>query len=160
MLELSAREVTLTCPQLTLRMSYTPPVGHGELPRGRWVSVARSLDGIPSHKDAGAGLVRFAFVDAPVRCALHQVLDTARIVPLYCWPHAHEDAAELNVLLPGGPTPLAYSMSLSDAPVATHHAPEVLWIPARTMHSAVATSGTGFFVMLQVPALAGAAPPP
>lgn len=132
-------------------MSYTPPLGHGELPHGRWVGVQRSLEGIPSHKDAGAGLVRFAFVGAPLLCALHQVLDTSLLVPHYCWPHAHDGAAELNVLLPGGPTPLAYSISLGDAPPATHHAPEALWIPARTMHSAVAESGTGFYVVLQVP---------
>lgn len=150
-LELTGFEVRVSCPQVTARLAYDPLPGYPQLlPTGRWDSVERSLDGVPGHKDAGPGLRRFAFVGAPLHGALHQIVDTTQLVPDYCVVHEHDDAAELNVLLPGSPdSPGEFAMVVREPFVG--RAPLVAWIPPGTGHSAMATSGTGFFFVLRVP---------
>jgi len=150
-LELNGNHVTISCPQITARLTYHPLPGFAqELPSGRWGSQERTLDGVPGHKDAGPGLRRFAFVDAPVHGALHQVLDVTQLVPDYCVVHTHDDAAELNVLFPGS-EPLEYAMYL-DGPMVGRP-PLSLWIPPGAGHCAMASAGTGFFFVLRMPLL-------
>lgn len=150
-LELQGHEVRVSCPQLSLRLRYTPLPGFDqEFPPGRWAGELRSLDGVPGHKDAGPGLDRYAFVGAPVHCALHQILDTSQVVPDYCVIHTHDDAAELNVLLPGDPDrPLEFAL-YNDGPLVGHP-PQSLWIPVNAEHCAVATAGTGYFFVMRMP---------
>ncbi|MBK6872617.1 MAG: hypothetical protein IPJ14_17155 [Kineosporiaceae bacterium] len=150
-LELKGNEVVVSCPQITARLSYTPLPGfEQELPHGRWDSVERTLDGVPGHKDAGPGLRRFAFLGAPVHGALHQIVDTTQLVADYCVIHHHDDAAELNVLLPGDPDrPLEFDLYNEGSLVG--HAPLSLWIPVNAGHCAMATAGTGFFFVLRMP---------
>jgi len=150
-LEMSGRDVVVSCPQVTARLVYTPLPGFAQdLPTGRWGSQERSLDGVPGHKDAGPGLRRFAFLDAPVHGALHQILDTSRLVSDYCVIHTHDDAAELNVLLPGDPQqPLEFALYNEGA--FTGRAPLSMWIPVHAGHCAMASAGTGFFFVLRMP---------
>ncbi len=151
-LEMSGREVIVSCPEITAHLTYSPLPGFAqELPTGRWGSVERSLDGVPGHKDAGPGLRRFAFVDAPVHGALHQILDTTALVPDYCVVHTHDDAAELNVLLPGS-QPLEFAMYLDGEVIG--RPPLSMWIPPTVEHCAMATAGTGFFFVLRMPLVA------
>jgi hypothetical protein len=148
-LEMKGHEVVVSCPEITAHLTYTPLPGYAqELPTGRWGSAERSLDGVPGHKDAGPGLRRFAFVDAPVHGALHQILDTSQLVPDYCVVHTHDDAAELNVLLPGS-EPLEFAMYLDGDVVG--RPPLSMWIPPGTGHCAMASAGTGFFFVLRMP---------
>ena len=154
-LELDGCDVVVRCPQIMARLTYTPIPGFAaSLPSGSWGSQELSLDGVPGHKDAGPGLRRFAFVGAPVHGALHQILDTTALVPDYCVVHSHDDAAAVNVLLPGDPaSPLEFSLvnTAQAAGEFTGRAPLSMWIPVGAGHSAMATAGTGFFFVIRMP---------
>ncbi|PIE26321.1 MAG: hypothetical protein CSA58_10135 [Micrococcales bacterium] len=150
-IRLRAHDVIVSCPQLTFRLAYTPMPGLiPVLPEGIWGSEPRSLAEVPSHRDAGPYVRRYAFVEAPVHGALHQVLDGERALPGYCDIHRHDDAGELNVLLPGDPFRQLEFDLYNDGPVSVV-APATMWIEPGADHAAMATGGTGFFFALRVP---------
>lgn len=150
-LRLRGNDVIVSCPQLTFRLAYIPAPGLIQsFPEGTWGSEIRSLDEVPSHRDAGPAVQRHAFVGAPVHGALHQVLDGESAIPGYCDIHTHEDAGELNVVLPGDPArPITFDL-YNEGPVDVQ-APHTMWIAPGAEHAAMATAGTGYFLALRVP---------
>ena len=119
------------------------------LAQGRWEGVRQNLSAVPAHSDAGSGLIRYRFLDAPFHTALHQIVDANKLTPSYCSIHSHSDVIELNILVPGD-GPMEYDVYLDGW--SKVRAPAILWFPPGVPHCAVSSSGTGFFFVARLPA--------
>ena len=148
-LRIAADEVLLHTSTLSLRLTYQAYgnlISH--LPEGKWTGLRQSLEVVGSHKDAGPGLIRYGFPDAPLHVALHQIVQIRDLTDSYCSIHAHADAAELNAIIPG-PGGLVYDVYLDDWFQVS--APQLLWFTADVPHCATAARGVGFFFVVRVP---------
>ena len=149
-LSLRDREVRIDSDVISVVLAYRPWPGlPPTLPTGRWEGVLQSLDAVPDHKEAGAGLLRFGFLGAPLHAALHQVLDPSALDMSYCSIHRHADQGEFNLMLPAENATLDYEVY--ETTWTTLRAPTQLWFPRGVPHGALAVSGTGFFFVLRVP---------
>lgn len=149
-LSLGDHEIRIDTGAMSATLAYRPRPGlPPALPTGTWKGVLQSLDAVPDHKEAGAGLLRFGFLGAPLHTALHQVVDTSALDMSYCSIHRHPDEGEFNLMLPAENATLDYEVY--DATWTTVRAPTQLWFSRGVAHGARAVSGIGFFFVLRLP---------
>jgi hypothetical protein len=150
-LSLREHQMRVDTDVLSVTLAYGPWSGlPPSLPVGRWAGVLQSLDAVPDHKEAGAGLLRFGFLGAPMHSALHQVMDTNALDMSYCSIHRHDDEGEFNLMLPAENATLDYEVY--ETTWTTFRAPTQLWFSRGVAHGARAVSGIGFFFVLRLPA--------
>jgi ubiquinone/menaquinone biosynthesis C-methylase UbiE len=116
---------------------------------GVWGGMTESLAEVPAHLDAGRGIRRFRFKDAPYHSALHVVDDGSDTTPNYCTVHTHDDVAELNVITPSQDG-MIYNLE-DGTGVAKVTEPTALWFPPGIPHCAYAQSGSGLFYVARMP---------
>lgn len=116
---------------------------------GNWHSEQQSLSTVAAHQDAGQGLRRFEFIDAPYHSAIHIVDDAAKTNPNYCTMHSHDDVAELNVIVP-----MSHGLDyrVTDGASDRHvREPAIFWFEPGEPHCATATIGSGLFFVARIP---------
>jgi len=149
-LHIEDRQIIVTLGNISLSLTEYGDTGHlSLLENGHWLGVEQSLAAVPAHKDAGAGLKRFAFLGAPLHSALHVVSNAAATNSDYCRVHKHNDAAELNVIVPSS-AGMVYRVFMGDK-WTTVDSTEVLWFPEGSAHCAIATEGSGLFFVGRFP---------
>jgi hypothetical protein len=121
----------------------------GTLQPGIWESRLESLAAVPTHAEAGVGLRRYRFVNAPYHSALHIIDDAGQTESDYCELHEHEDCAELNVIVPSE-AGLAYEVR-DGTQLHTIDEPVALWFPPSVPHCAIAQEGSGLFFVARFP---------
>lgn len=114
-----------------------------------WPSRLESLAFVTAHHDAGAGLRRYRFVDAPIHSALHIVDNAEQTASDYCNVHVHDDFTELNVILPSQ-AGLIYEVRDGNQTYSVG-TPALLWFPPGVPHCAVAQEGSGLFFVARFP---------
>jgi hypothetical protein len=108
-----------------------------------------TLDLVPHHQSIPE-IERLVFQGIPYLASVHAVTQADAHERHYCQPHDHSDQDELNLFL-GTTDDFRFRITLDGSehvlgPVAA------LLIPAGESHSANVMSGSGYYVVLKVPA--------
>lgn len=154
-LESNDHELVVSLGDYILRLSIDRGATYiDSLPEGKWPSTFQSLAAVPAHNNAGAGLRRCRFDTGDMHCALHIVDKAAATDTGYCNIHVHDDAAELNVIVPSSKG-LTYDVydGIEWQEVSE---PTALWFPPGTTHCATAKIGSGLFFVARIPVDAAA----
>ncbi len=106
--------------------------------------ISESLDDVPFHSQV-EWIERLVSTNLPVHLAVHKISDSKEMPIEYVQSHRHSHP-ELNIIL-GDDQMLTFKVQLGENTYVVE-SPSSIWIPSGMEHSAVATSGSGYFICL------------